>query len=307
MRSWCTTLAASMLLTTCGLVAGRVAAQSEVATLVSATGGTEVQRGSTGDWQPALVGAAVFVSDRVRTAPHAASKILFRDDSVLDLAGGTELVVNRYNVDHKVQERRALLRVISGKLRALVSGYYARSRARYEVETPTAVVRAQSTEFIVQYNTAETYTDVIGLENEVQVQGTLGVIGPAVKVGPGQLTRVQQGKFPSPPSALNEEAMARYEQGLEITGTGSRDTLDVGHAVVSARLVRVGDRPEAVARGAAAPAGRGSAESYVDTPPPGETLGERMSPDSRTNTQPLLEYRAAPPGEAPTGKVEVEF
>lgn len=298
------TLAASILLV-CGFAGGRATAQSEVGALVSAIGGVEVQRGGSGSWEPVLVGAPVFVSDRVRLAPDAAAKILFHDDSVVDLVGGTELVVNRYSVDPKVQARRALLRAISGTLRVLVGRYYAGPRARYEVETPTAVVRAQSTEFIVQHHAAEAYTDVVGIENEVQVQGTLGVIGPAVKVGPGQFTRVQQGKFPSPPTALGEEAMARYEQGLEIIGTGSRDSLDVGHAVVGARLVRAEDRPEAIARrGAAA----GPLEKpYLDTPPPGETLGERLAPDLRANTQPLLEYRAAPPGQAPTGKVEVEF
>ncbi len=280
------------------------AAQSEVGTLVAALGTVELQRGGSGDWRPALVGATLFQGDHLRTNAAAAAQVLFRDDSLVGLAAASHLAIERYAVGGGSNGSRSLLHLLDGKLRALVSA--ARGRARFEVETPTAVVRIKSTEFIVMYNAKEAFTEVVSLERAVEVQGTLGLMGPGVEVGAGQMTRVQQGGFPSPPRAVAREALAGYLQGMEIVGTGSRESLDVGNAAVSGSILAPGDRPEVITGGAAVPGA--AAGSFLESGiPAGESLAHRLSPDLRTNTQSIPEYRTAPPGEQPSGAVDVDL
>ena len=40
---------------------------------------------------------------------------------------------------------------------------------------------------------------------------------------------------------------------------------------------------------------------------PQDSLAQRLSPDVRTDSQPLLDFKQTPPGRAPTGSVKVGF
>lgn len=268
-------------------------AQPEVGTIASVVGAVEVQRGGTGDWQAGLVGTAVFLSDAIRTDDGAIAKLVFVDGSVVDLAEHTNITIERFTADPLAAERRALLRLTAGRARALVGEQYGQPQARYEIETPTAVVRVQSTAFIVAYDSAEEATEVVGIAGVVAVQGALGVIGPAVEVAAQEFSRVQKGAFPTPAKPLEAADFARYQEGLETIGTGGREGLEVGHRLVAADLLRADDRPERI--GAAGAGWAKGQRSYLHPTTPGETLMDRLSPDVRANTQPLPVYQADSP------------
>jgi len=265
--------------------------QGQVASVVSVFGTVEVQRGGKGDWQPAPVGTSIFMADAVRTSPAAFAKILFADDAVVDLGPSTQLSIEHYAGSRGGQ--RSLLRLTQGKLEALVSGYGA-EEARYEVETPTAVARAQSTNFIVDYDPGQKATDVIGVEGSVAVRGTTGIIGPGVVVGPNEMTHVPRDGFPSPAKALDPAQVREAAHGLRLVGTGLDDGLDADNPIADGKVVAASDRPSP---SAAAPVGGG--ETYLQPGVPGETLLYSLSPDIRANTQPLPVYRAVPPDQSP--------
>ena len=63
---------------------------------------------------------------------------------------------------------------------------------------------------------------------------------------------------------------------------------------MTGHLLAPADRPD-LPRAVGAPV----EEAYLQTGVPGETLIEQLSPDLRTNTQPIPEYDLAPPGEQP--------
>jgi hypothetical protein len=132
------------------------------------------------------------------------------------------------------------------------------------------------------------------------VRGVLGVIGAGVDVAAGQLTRIQQGQFPVPAEPVGEEAWAAYRSGLGLVGTGNREGLDVGHPLVTGRVLSPEDQPVGAASGLAG-------THYLRPGVPGETLQEQLSPELRTNTQPIPEFQTSPPGVPPSGKVEVDF
>jgi hypothetical protein len=266
--------------------------QTQVASVASVMGSVEVQRGSAGDWLAAAIGSPVFAGDGVRSGPNSFTTLVFVDDAVVDVGPSTQLKVERYA--GAKGPRRSLLRLDSGAIEAFVSGY-GDENARWEVETPTAVVRVQGADVIVRYDVAAKATDVIGLEGTSAVKGTTGIIGPGVAVGPNEMTRVPLDGFPSPAKPVEAGQLNTYAQGLRRIGTGSRDGLDNDNPIVDGRLVAPSDR---LAAGAAAAA---PVEDEILLRPgvPGQTLIDSLSPDIRANTQPLPVYRAVPPNEVP--------
>src|SRR5215470_10807141 len=220
-----------------------VQAQSEAGTVAAVQSPFDVQHG--GSWQAASIGLPVFVGDRLRTGASGRGKVVFQDDSVLDIAPNTDVAVEKQVFDPSTHQFQSLVRLAKGKIRAWVSDYYREPHARYEVETPTAVVGVRGTEFIVLYDLATELTEVVGVDGQVDVSGKLAVIGAAVQVGPRQRTQVQKGRFPSTPEDLDEQTFQRYFQDLELVGTGRRDGLNVLHPVIAGRLASPDDVPGA--------------------------------------------------------------
>ena len=279
------------------LWAARVWAQTEVGTVAAMQGALQVQRAAT--WQNASVGAPIFVGDRLRTGANDAAKVVFRDDSVLDVAPKSELTVDKQAFDADGRRFDTLLRVVKGKVRAWVSEYYRQPRARYEIETPTAIAGVRGTEFIVLYDPNAEVTDIVGLAETVEVAGKLGVLGAGVQVGPRLLSRVEKGRFPTAPQQLDDAQLGQYLSGLQIIGTGRPNGLNLQHAAGSGALLAPQDVPSAVVQPVAA--------GGVQPGPPSGFLASRLSPDIATNTQPLLNYQNTPPGVVPVGGVHVGF
>jgi hypothetical protein len=284
------TIAMAMLL---GFSAAAARAQQPVASVVSAAAGVDVQRGGKGEWQPLTSGGAVYPGDVVRTAPSGFTRLIFADDTVVNLGVATVLRVAHYAGTKR--PRRSSLRLDQGALDALVTGYDG-SEDRFEVETPTAFVRTQQANVIVRVDPDAAATDVAALDGSVSVQGTTGIIGPGVVVSANEATRVPRDGFPSPAKALETGEARNYARGLDVIGTGTGDGLDRDNPIVDGRLVAAEDRPPT---GGAAAAARGSDERYLHPGAPGETLLETLSPDLRANTQPLPVYRAVPPNQSP--------
>ncbi len=277
-------------------------ASSEAATITAVAGGAELQRASGGSWQLAVVGSMLFTGDKVRTRPNSRLKLVFQDDSLVDFGPATELLIAQQVSEATAGQRRSSLDLVAGRIRALVGEDYRTPGSRYEIQTPTAVASVQGAEFVVQYDSTAEHTDVVGIAGEVRVEGRLGVVGGGVQVGPQTVTRVQRGRFPSVPRRMDEALVRQYLEGLDIVGTGGRDSLGSGHAAVKGTLLSPSDSATAVAgqpaQAASAPA---TAPGGLIVGAPDEPVAARLSRDVYTNTQPLFEYRLRPPGQRLSG------
>jgi hypothetical protein len=268
----------------------------ETGRVAAILGTVRIARG--GVSQPASIGAPVFAGDRLTTGSTDQAKVVFEDDSVIDLGPGTDVLLVRQVFDRASHRLGSLLRLDNGKLRAWVGEAYRGARSRYEVETPTAIAAVHGTEFIVAYDSAAEVTRVICIAGELEVAGTLGVMGGGVQLPARSGTEVAKGRFPSPPERVGEAPMQQYLAGLELVGTGHRDGLSVAHPALSGRPLTAQDVPGPPPRAAAeALTVRGLQESLAD----------RLSPDVRANTQPLLDFKLTPPDQVPSGNVKVQF
>jgi hypothetical protein len=280
-------------------VAIQARGQSESGTVVAISGTLRVQRA--GVEQTASIGAPLFSGDRLTTGATDLAKLVFQDDSVLDVAANTTVRLDRQIFDPKVHRVQSLVRLDRGKVRAWVSEHYREPKARYEVETPTAIASVHGTEFVVLYNEQAERTEIVGIVDTVEVAGKLALIGGLVQVGPQFYTEILKGRVPSAAERLEDARFSRYVEGLDIVGTGRRDGLSVMHPAVAGRLLAPQDLPAPAEKGA------GTAAEGLDVGAPGGSLAERVSPDVRANTQPLQGFRASPPGQAPAGNVTVPF
>lgn len=256
-----------------------------VATVATVRGAVEAQRGERGERQPLLAGTPLFAGARLRSDAAGGATLVFDDDCVMVLGPETTLTILEYGG----RPRRALFSLDGGAVEAIVSGYGG-DGARWELETASAVVRVQGTRFVVRFDAASKTTEVAGIEGDVAVQGRIGLIGPAVTVGPGQTTRVGSGKFPSPVRASTAEERAQMSAGLTLLGGISGGGLGTDNALLQGRVVADTDRPPTAATAAAPP---------LKPVVPDDPLLYRLSPDMRANTQPLPVYEAVPPDEVP--------
>jgi hypothetical protein len=255
---------------TIGIAAVLAAAASagEVGTLAAAEGTAEVQHD--GRWSPARIGSPVQVGDAVRTGHDGRARIVFQDDTVLNVGNSSFLVVDRQIFDPDKGGSRSLMKLLRGRVRALVSEYYQRPGSAYEVETDTAVAGVRGTEFIVEYDPEESVTEVVGVSGTVQVNSVLDRARRGVYVTAGELSTVRRGQFPGPPPRLDEDTFRQYIEGLEFIGFGRPESLTAQNTVVTGVQVPAPDRaPEATALGAAPQTDRPErdASTLIDQPP----------------------------------------
>jgi ferric-dicitrate binding protein FerR (iron transport regulator) len=168
---------------------------------VSALEGTaEVLRAGGADWAALAPADGLSQGDQVRTQAGARMKILLRDDSVLTLGESSQLRLDEQVAGPAPQSTFWLM---FGRIRAIATERYGAAGARFEVKTPTAIAGVRGTEFVAQHDTAEEETLVVGIVDTTTVRAAIDAAGGrAIRLGPGQSTRIRRGSYPSPAETM---------------------------------------------------------------------------------------------------------
>ena len=211
-----------------------------VGSIASIDGSAEI--GRAGAWTPAVIGATVGLHDELRTGRPGRLCVVLQDDSVLNIGDDSHLVIEEQVFDPAKGTFRTVIRLLQGKVRPLVSAYYERPKALYEIETPTAVVRVHGTEFVITYDPVAEVSDVVGVAGRVSVNSVRDRIGHTVFITAQESTRVARGKFPTPPQRLPDRLFRQYIEGLEFIGGGRAISLTTGNAVLKGASVPPPDR-----------------------------------------------------------------
>jgi hypothetical protein len=196
-------------------VAARAA--DPVGRVAALEGRAEVQHAGAAAWTSLAAGDGVVLGDKVRTLADSRLKLLFRDDSVLSLAAGSELEVNEQVAGAAAPVSR--FSVLAGSVRALVTERYGAPGARFEVETPTAVAGVRGTSFITAYDAANDETVVLGLLDTTRVRSQTDPRGAReVQLGPGQATTVRRGAFPTDVRRMPEDQVRSLTAATALHG-----------------------------------------------------------------------------------------
>src|SRR5262249_10645163 len=221
----------------------------EVGTVAGLEGSAEIGRGGT--WTAAAIGGPVQNGDELRTGTPGKLRIVFQDDSVLTLSNDSHVTVDKQLFDPSAGKIQSLMRLIRGKVSAVVSEYYQRPHANYQIQTGTAVAGVRGTEFAVKYDPSTQVTEVVGIHGRVEVHSVLDLVRQGNFVTAGELTSVSRGSYPTPAIHLNERNFQQYIEGLDFVGKGIPESLSA-HTMVAGATVAAPER---------APAGAGTAPS----------------------------------------------
>ncbi len=208
----CLRLAIPLLL----LCASAVLAE-DVGSVASVRGVAEIGRG--GAFTPATVGAAVQLGDELRTG-DGQMRVVFRDDSVIDLTEKTSLTVDTQVFDPGTSRFSSLMKLAAGKARAIVSHVYGTPGASYEIQTPTAVAGVRGTSFLIEYDTTRDATDVIGIEGRIMVRSLAEVLNDTVYVTASEGTSVTRGMAPTKPEPVDPDYMLHESNVLQPLAVG---------------------------------------------------------------------------------------
>lgn len=247
------------------LVLACAASAEEIGTVAGTSGSAEI--GRAGEWSAASVGTPVFQGDELRTAAGGQMRVVFQDDSVLNLGSDSRVVIDEQVFDPTKSPARSVMQLLQGRVRALVSEYYREGGAAYEIETATAVAGVRGTEFVVSFDPRAALTEVVGVQGRVEVHSVLDRASRGVFVTAGELTSVRQGEFPTQPPRLGEDAFKQVLDGLDFIGTGRAGGLTAEHPILGGVEVPEPDRAPAASLDAQQGGGTRDASSLIGQPP----------------------------------------
>ena len=296
-------MALGAVLLAAALLVPRLVRAEAIGSIVTLEGQVEVVR--TGVTSAVRIGDPVELNDQVRTGRPGRARIVFQDESVLNVADDSQVVLDTQVYDPGTGTFSTTMRLLSGKVRTLVSEYYKEPKARFEVQTPTSVSGVRGTEFLVVYDSARQITEVIGVVDAVAVRSVLIPPGDVVYVTTKEISTVARGQYPTPPRKLEDSVFRQYLEGVEFIGAGKTESLAINHPMVGGSLVPPPDRAAAVTASGAPGSGGGAPPLSIVASPTGVVPG-----DNRYETPDVGTLVQQPPGviEMPTtGDVGVPF
>jgi hypothetical protein len=201
------------------------------------SGRVEVTHPGEGRVVPVRLHDHVVFKDVIETKDDSRTKAFFQDDSVLTVGTNSRVEINEYIYDPDQSVRRAIVKLMQGQVRALVSKVFKANGSKFEVHTPTAVAAARGTYFTVWVNDGQ--SGIINIGEKGGVDFTSG--GSTVLVEPGYFSVARGGEPPSVPMEhhLGQHTAVETERLSAIAahnGDSSAGTTSIAVRAVAAAL-----------------------------------------------------------------------
>ncbi|UVT14192.1 MAG: FecR domain-containing protein [Nitrospira sp.] len=184
---------------------------------------------------PVTLHDTVLFKDVIQTHNESRTRAFFQDDSMLTVGENSRVEINEYVYDPDQNVRRAIVKLMQGQVRALVSKVFKANGSKFEVHTPSAVAAARGTYFTVWV--ANGQSGIINIGEKGRVEFTSG--GSTVAVDPGFFSIAEEGRAPSVPVPhhLGETTgSASRSTGNNVTTSVSTRVIDGGQEASSAQI-----------------------------------------------------------------------
>ena len=145
---------------------------------------------------PVKLNDEVLFKDVIQTQDHSRTKAFFQDDSILTVGESSRVEIDEYIYNPEENVRRAIVKLVQGQVRALVSKVFKANGSRFEIHTPSAVAAARGTYFTVWVRNGQSGIINIGEKGRVDFTSA----GTTVAVDPGFFSVAQEGQAPSIPA-----------------------------------------------------------------------------------------------------------
>ena len=177
----------------------------------------------------------VWFKDVIQTQGESRTKALFQDDSMLTIGENSRVEIDEYIYNPEKNVRQAIVKLMQGQVRALVSKVFKANGSRFEIHTPSAVAAARGTYFTVWVENGQ--SGIINIGDKGRVDFTSG--GITVAIDPGFFSTAQEGKAPSAPLPHH---IGRNDNGQ------SEATVKTAEEKVTSTQVTVRDQGQKVTR-----------------------------------------------------------
>jgi len=137
----------------------------------------------------------VLFKDVIQTEHESRTRALFQDDSMLTVGENSRVEIDEYIYNPEKNVRLAIVKLMQGQVRALVSKVFKANGSKFEIHTPSAVAAARGTYFTVWVENGQ--SGIINIGEKGRVDFTSG--GMTVAVDPGFFSVAQEGQAPSVP------------------------------------------------------------------------------------------------------------
>ena len=163
----------------------------------------------------------VLFKDVIQTEHDSRTRALFQDDSMLTVGENSRVEIDEYIYNPEKNVRLAIVNLMQGQVRALVSKVFKANGSRFEIHTPSAVAAARGTYFTVWVENGQ--SGIINIGEKGRVDFTSG--GMTVAVDPGFFSVAQEGQAPSAPQPHQLGPKGHDQQGAQVKSaekTGSK-------------------------------------------------------------------------------------
>lgn len=144
---------------------------------------------------PVKLHGEVLFKDIIQTQRESRTRALFQDDSMLTVGENSRVEIDEYIYNPEKNVRQAIVKLMQGQVRALVSKVFKANGSRFEIHTPSAVAAARGTYFTVWVENGQ--SGIINIGERGRVDFTSG--GKTVAVDPGYFSIAHEGQAPSAP------------------------------------------------------------------------------------------------------------
>lgn len=207
---------ASLLLFTTVLCLSSISISSEnaVGRVTALHGPVTIKHPSQAEQIRPDIGDDISVGDVVTTGNGGRVQIALKDESFINIAPNASLRINQYLFVEKDNRRKAVLRVLNGKIRFVV--FVVRSpESSFRVETDTASIFVDDRCDIIVEVSPE-LTNVAVLEENVRVTNAFSYVIGETRLGINQSVAVLGKKPPSTPRLVSREERRKYLRELSM-------------------------------------------------------------------------------------------
>ncbi len=138
----------------------------------------------------------VLFKDVIITQKESRTKALLDNESLITVGENSRVEITEHLYDPKENKRSVVVKLVEGKLRALVGKVFSQAGNRFEIHTSSAVAAARGTYFVVWSEGGR--SGVVNIGNSGRVDFSAG--GQTVSIAPAQFSMAPQGAAPAPPT-----------------------------------------------------------------------------------------------------------
>jgi hypothetical protein len=200
---------------TIGLFLGAESRAAQVHGILTVVkGNVSIKSGKTGKDEKAKIGMKVFPKDSILTQADSRAKIVMVDKNEINVSPSSNIVIDNYEFDPAKDNKKVLIDVIYGKVRAKVEQKYDGESNKFQVKTPSAVAGVRGTDFFTSFNQVTNSSKVVTFKGEVAfgLPGPGGTILNPVSVKVGEFTVNTGNNPPAPAVPMPKTELAQFDK-----------------------------------------------------------------------------------------------